>query len=102
MFSDNRSDQIFGGVILIGLGILFVTGWWFPGMLFVISAAMFARSYATDEPLTKNTGALILFAIGLFFVFGDVAGAILSFNWIALLFILGGLYLIFKDRIISR
>lgn len=102
MISDNRSDQIFGGVILLGLGILFVTGWWFPGMLFVVSAAMFARSYATDEPLTKNIGALVLLGVGLFFVFGDVAGAILSFNWIALLFIAGGLYLIFKDRIGGR
>jgi hypothetical protein len=31
-----RASSISGGIFLIGLGVLFLTGWWWPGILVVI------------------------------------------------------------------
>src|SRR5689334_13663132 len=41
-----RSSSITGGVFLVGLGLLVLTGWWWPGIMLVIglaSAAELAR-----------------------------------------------------------
>ncbi len=37
--SEERTCQITGGVWLIGIGVLFATGWWWPGIMFVIGIA---------------------------------------------------------------
>ena len=31
-----RGDAVSGGIFLIGLGVLIYTGWWWPGIMFVI------------------------------------------------------------------
>jgi len=31
-----KSDAITGGILLIGLGVLLFTGWWWPGIMFVV------------------------------------------------------------------
>ena len=31
-----RGSAISGGIFLIGLGVLIITGWWWPGIMFVI------------------------------------------------------------------
>ena len=41
-----QASAISGGIFLIGLGVLIITGWWWPGIMFVIglsggSAAIF-------------------------------------------------------------
>ena len=43
MVSKARADQVSGGVFLIGLALLFMTGYWWPGILFVIGASTMAR-----------------------------------------------------------
>jgi hypothetical protein len=31
-----RASAVSGGIFLIGLGVLIITGWWWPGIMFVI------------------------------------------------------------------
>jgi hypothetical protein len=31
-----KSDALTGGILLIGLGVLLFTGWWWPGIMFVV------------------------------------------------------------------
>lgn len=100
MVSKDRSDQIFGGIFLIGLALLFITGWWFPGILFVVGAASLGRTYAEGKPLTENTGAWITIIIGGVFMIGDVF-SIFGGNWLAIILILLGGYLLFGVRLKS-
>jgi hypothetical protein len=37
---ENKKSPIFAGVMLIGLGILVFTGWWWPGIMLVIGTAL--------------------------------------------------------------
>jgi hypothetical protein len=93
-FNKNRSDQTFGGVMLIGLALLFLTGWWWPGIMFVIGAALLARGQVEGTPWNENTAALAVLGVGLVFWLG-----IFSWNWLPLLMIGVGAYLLFGDRI---
>ena len=44
--SGQRANEISGAIWLIGLGILFVTGYWWPGILIVIGAGSIAQGLA--------------------------------------------------------
>lgn len=66
---ESRSDQAAGAVFLIGFGLLFITGWWWPGMLFVIAASTIARAMTSGQDWKSATGALWLIGIGLIFMF---------------------------------
>ena len=48
--SSERAGQLTGGVWLIGLGLLFYTHYWWPGIMFVIGAS------AIVEGLVKGRG----------------------------------------------
>lgn len=96
---NSRSEQTFGGVFLIGLALLFLTGWWWPGIMFVIGAAIIARVYAEghDWQHPDARGGLVVIAIGLVFslnVFSFLGG-----NLLPILFILLGIYLLFGQRL---
>lgn len=39
-----------GGVFLIGLGLLFLTGWWWPGIMLVIAASTAAKAWGEGNP----------------------------------------------------
>ncbi|MDZ4766021.1 MAG: hypothetical protein SGI73_15855 [Chloroflexota bacterium] len=90
-----RADQTAGGVFLIGLALLFMTGWWFPGILFVIGGSMVARSLAQGKSWLSDKGALILFAIGLLFGLPSFLGGLI----VPLGLIGAGVYLLYGDRI---
>ena len=50
-------DGVGAGIFLIGLGVLFLTGWWWPGIMFVIgltamSGQIAKRQYAGMIPVT--------------------------------------------------
>jgi hypothetical protein len=93
-FNKNRSDQTFFGVMLIGLALLFLTGWWWPGIMFVIGAALLARGQVEGTPWNENIAALAVLGVGLVFWLG-----IFSWNWLPLLMIGVGAYMLFGDRI---
>ena len=43
---DDRASQIGIGIFFIGLGLLLMTGWWWPGIMFVLAATVIARRLA--------------------------------------------------------
>lgn len=98
MISKERSDQTFGGIILIGIAFLFLTNWFFPGILFVIGFALIARSVSEGKNWTENKGALAAIAVGLLFTLNDVLD-IFSSNFLPLLLIVLGLYLLFGSNL---
>ena len=98
MISKDRTDQIFGGVFLIGLALLFFTGDWWPGIMFVIGIAMLARTYAEGKSLTSNGGAWVTLAIGVFFALGNVLQFLGDIPWWPLILIGLGLFLLFGQR----
>ena len=98
MISKERTDQVFGGVFLIGLAVLFFTGYWWPGIMFVIGVAMLARTYTEGKTLGSNGGAWIMIAIGVFFALGNVFEILGDISWWPLILIALGLYLLFGQR----
>ncbi len=59
------SDSISGGVFLIGLGMLMLTGWWWPGIMLVIGLASAAELARRGQMRTALTTFLIFAAIPL-------------------------------------
>ncbi|MEL6309494.1 MAG: hypothetical protein AAFR81_23140 [Chloroflexota bacterium] len=62
-----NSEQASGAVFLIGFGLLFITGWWFPGMLFVIAASAIAGALVAGKPWYTAQGAVWMIGLGLIF-----------------------------------
>lgn len=62
-----KSEQVSGAIFLIGLGLLFITGWWFPGMLFVIGASQLGSVLISEGDWKNATGALWLIGLGTIF-----------------------------------
>ncbi|MBC7809971.1 MAG: hypothetical protein H7175_02430 [Burkholderiales bacterium] len=64
-----RADQIAGGVFLIGLAVLFMSGDFFPGILIVIGLSALSKEAALGKRW-QSSGALGLVGVGLVFAFG--------------------------------
>ncbi len=94
MNSKERSDQIFGGSFLIGLAILFITGYWWPGIMFVIGISMLLRTINQGKSWASDHSALIVLGIGVVFGLPIFTG-----NWLPLLFIALGVYVLFGDEV---
>ena len=97
---DEKASQVATGVFLIGLGLLFLTGWWWPGIMFVTAASILARAVAAGERLQDASGAWWLIGIGVIFgvpgLIGDIA---VSFWRIFPLIMVGmGLFMIFGGK----
>jgi hypothetical protein len=99
---DKRENaaQVSGGVFLIGLGLLFLTGWWWPGIMFVSAASIMARTMAEGKPLSHATGAFWLIGIGVLFgmpgLIGDIANSFWKFFPLILIGL--GLFMFFGGR----
>jgi predicted phage tail protein len=81
MTTKTRADQVAGGVFLIGLAVLFMTGFWWPGILFVIGASSMARGVAEGHDWYSVPGGLWMIGLGLVFFFG--------FSWPMILILIG-------------
>ena len=77
-----RANQISGAVFLIGLGVLFATGFWFPGILLVIGATMLVQGLADGRGWYSLQGAAWMIGLGIWFATGAS---------VAMLFILLGI-----------
>ncbi|MCE2472850.1 MAG: hypothetical protein J4G18_13355 [Anaerolineae bacterium] len=100
MDKEEKASQASTGVFFVGLGLLFFTGWWWPGIMFVIAASILARTMALGERWQSATGALWLIAIGVIFgipgLITDIAGA---FWQIFPLILVGmGLFMLFGGK----
>jgi len=99
---EKRQDagQISGGVFLVGLGMLFLTGWWWPGIMFVTAASIIARTIAEGQHPKTATGAFWLIGIGILFgmpgLIGEIAGGF--WNIFPLILIGFGLFMFFGGR----
>jgi hypothetical protein len=64
---ENKKSPIFAGIMLIGLGILVFTGWWWPGIMLVIGTALGVDNFLKGR---------IKEAIGLFLLFLAIPTAV--------------------------
>ena len=95
--TDKRANEIFGGTFLIGLAILFLINWWWPGIMYVIGIALIIRAVAEGKNWMEERGGLIALGIGVVFTVIDLL-KLFSFNWWPLILIAIGLYLLFGSR----
>ncbi len=95
--NDKRSNEVFGGTFLIGLALLFLLNWWWPGILYVIGIALIVRAVAQGRNWMGERAGLISLAIGVFFTVIDLL-KVFTFNWWPLILILIGLYLLFGSH----
>ncbi len=66
-----KKSGIFAGIMLIGLGILVFTGWWWPGIMLVIGTALGVDKFLQGQ---------IKEAIGLFLLFLAIPTAVFIFT----------------------
>lgn len=96
------NDQTFAGIFLIGLAILFITNYWWPGIMFVIGIAMIARTVSEGRAWNADRNALVVIGIGLVFAAWDFIDDVLRIDggilWPVVL-ILVGIYLLFGQRL---
>ena len=97
---DEKATQVATGIFFVGLGLLFLTGWWWPGIMFVMAASILARAVAAGERLQDARGAWWLIGIGVIFgmpgLIGDIAG---TFWRVFPMILVGmGLFMIFGGK----
>lgn len=93
---EEKASQVGTGVFFIGLGLLFFTGWWWPGIMFVIAASILARTMAAGERWRSATGALWLIGIGVVFGIPGLIGDIWQLFPLVLIGI--GLFMLFGGK----
>lgn len=57
---ENKKSPIFAGIMLIGLGILVYTGWWWPGIMLVIGTALGVDKFLQGQ-VKEAAGLFLLF-----------------------------------------
>jgi hypothetical protein len=67
--TSERANQVTGGVWLIGLGLLFYTGFWWPGVLFVLGASAIVQGLVEGRGWYGLQGGLWLVGIGVWALF---------------------------------
>src|SRR6185312_899691 len=75
--NSNKANQISSAVFLIGLGMLFATGYLWPGIFFVIGASMLAQGLASGRGWYSLQGAIWMIGLGIWFALGSPIGALL-------------------------
>lgn len=90
--SQNKASGISNGLFLIGLGILFFTNLWWPGILLVIWITLFTRQFLIGRMYDSIISSVVL--LGLFFA------SLFNYDWsflVPILFIVGGLIIIARE-----
>lgn len=64
-----RANELSGGVFLLGLGILFFTGFWWPGIMFVIGATAVVQGFARGQGWYALQSGIWTVAIGIWALF---------------------------------
>ena len=65
MNTGRTKSGIAGGIFLIGLGVLIITGSWWPGIMFVVGLASGADRAYRGKYMQALTALAVCFAIGL-------------------------------------
>lgn len=93
----NMIRTISTGILLIGLGVLFYTNFWWPGILIVLWVSIGVREYLSKRYYDLFVSTIIL--LGLFVMY------YLNVNWnilLPILFVLGGIYIICREFFYSK
>jgi hypothetical protein len=61
MDNKRRASGISGGIFLIGLGVLLITGWWWPGILLVIGLSGGAEQIFRGQ-IARGIGTIAFFS----------------------------------------
>lgn len=97
ILSKRKAEVISNGVFLVAIGILFWSNFWWPGILLAIWATLATRQYLTGRIWDFTITSIIL--LGLFVV------TLFNINWsvlIPVLFVIGGIYIIFREYFFSE
>jgi threonine/homoserine/homoserine lactone efflux protein len=87
-----KADVLSNGLFLIGIGILFYTNAWWPGILIALWAAFGTRQFFTGRYYDLGISTLILMTLFVISFFNIKTSVILP-----VLFIVGGIYIIFRE-----
>ena len=92
-----KASQIGNGIFFVGLGLLFLTGWWWPGIMLVFAASALGRALAAGKSWQEARGALLLAGVALLFSLPGLMGSLSSafWRWLPLIFVGIGLYMLF-------
>lgn len=86
-FSDERSGMVSPAIFMIGMGVLFYTGYWWPGIMFVIGTAAIVQGLVAGRGWYAFQGGLWTIGIGVW--------AIFHFN-IAVMFVVLGVSMLYS------
>lgn len=90
--SKRKANGLSNGAFLIGLGILFYTNAWWPGILLAIWVSLAIRQYFTGRTYDLIISTFVL--VGLFII------TLFKLDWsliMPILFVVGGIYIIFRE-----
>ncbi|MEX1013154.1 MAG: hypothetical protein WD595_00650 [Waddliaceae bacterium] len=90
--SYRKATAVSNGVFLLALAVLFFTGWWWPGILLAIWAALGTKQYLMER---YWDGLITSFILGGIFV-----ASFFQLNWSMLMpaiFAIGGVYMIIRE-----
>src|SRR5262245_22916953 len=96
MLPKKKAYAISNGVFLILLGLLFYTGQWWPGILFVIGATFAIRQYLIGHRIEFLITLILIALLGIFSLTGHATSLLFPFGLIVL-----GLCLIIKELVQS-
>ncbi len=68
--SNQQAAAISSAVWLVGTGVLIVTGWWWPGIMFLIGIAAIVQGFVAGRGWYAFQGGLWSLGIGVWAVFG--------------------------------
>lgn len=90
--SKRKIDALSNGILLVGLGVLFFTNTWWPGILIVVWAWLGLRQWLSNRKFDLIVASVILW--GLFLMsFLNISLNVL----VPVLFVLGGIYIVFRE-----
>lgn len=93
----NMIRAISAGILLIGLGTLFYTNFWWPGILIVLWGSISSREYLSKRYYDFFITSVIL--LGLFVMY------YVKINWnimLPVLFVIGGIYIVSREFFFSK
>ena len=80
--TDAQAAAISSAVWLVGIGVLITTGWWWPGIMFLIGISAIIEGFVAGRGWYAFQGGLWTLGIGVWALFGN--GILVLFCLIAL------------------
>jgi O-antigen ligase len=97
VMSNKKVHAISNGIFLICLGLLIVTGMWWPGIILAIWATVFSRQYLSGRIYYAIVSSIVL--LGLFVV----SYFKFDFEYLApILLVVGGIFIIVREYFFTQ